>query len=591
MKRYLIASIFVAFLLAPLAPEAVSPENSKSYKDGGVVLRFSRSMGSVVNPGEEVGFSFQTQMDGYVIVFDIDTEGFVHLLYPTAGSPHALTPAREWHSIPEGRNETLLAGGATGIEFVFAVSVGDKDVIDAQELAFLRDNETLPRDERYRIDGDPFLAANIIAGELVRGISHRRGVFLDYTYFYINERVGHPCYLCGECDGELADPLCSEYEITADFDRSSPLTYPLRRAYDMADPTSRATEDYGVAYDDDDVDDVKSRVDVTFYPYKAEVYYTTRPVIYDYDRDLDFYIYTWDPFWYDPWVCGWYYYPDYRYSRWGWYPYGHYFTWSFNWGYWGGYYCSPWFYPRHYYLHDYYCNDYYYYGGYARRTDRYKDTYKYKTGITDNSYKTGGSAFAHARTNSVRRDGQLKIATTNVRGDKYASRTVKKQRSSLRAQKDRGSYTKYTKTTRVKNFRGTTRGPVGRSVKSDRVSGSRYKSSGSSPRSRDGKVDTRETPRTRKSYDGSKTRSGPSKSGKVKKNTSKSRSTRYKSGDTRSGSSKQPKGKSVSKPSRSSGSKPAAKSSGNRSSGKSSAGSSSGRSSGKSKSGGKSKRK
>lgn len=611
MKRYIFSPILCVILLIPLALNAVTPDKPNKYSDGGVVLRLSEPMGSVLNPGEEIGFSFQPQQDSYVIVFNIDTEGFVNLLYPADGGPLRLTRARDWRSIPERPNEQFVAEGETGIEFVFALTVPDEEAVDDVELGFLAGNENLPRDERYRIDGDPFLAANIVAGELVRGISHRRGVFLDYTYFYINERVSHPCYLCGECDGGETEPLCEEFEITANFDRSSPLTYPLRRAYEMVTPGGQPAADEDVAVSESDDDFKPARVNVVFYPYRSEVVYDINGYVYDYD--LDYYLYVWDPWWYDPWICGWHYYPSSRYYWHRWYPYDYYFTWTFGWG-WGGgygYYCSPWYYPRYHHLHDYYYHDYHYDYWRGHRHDRYKDQYDRVTERSPYKYKT--SALAAARSYNAKRDSRLKIASSNIRSSyksRYddATRVATKDRSTrVKTGSGRSDYKAYSKpkTTRVKNFQrqGSKSGSGSLDVKkSTRATSRSYKAKDT--RKSGGAVKSPPSTPKKKTYKGSKSGSNAGKSGTVKQSAPKkasppkksssasksSKSNRSSSGKSGKSSYKAPSGSS----SKNSGTSRSAVRSSGRSSSKSSsaARSSSGsRSGGKSSSGGKSKRK
>lgn len=602
MKKHLIAPLCAVLLLLPIAINAVTSDGSRNYDDGGVVLRFSGPMGSVLNPGEEIGFSFQPQQNAYVVVFNIDTEGFVHLLHPVAGKYHTLTKAREWEHIPENPRERFVAEGETGIEFVFALTVPDKESIDQRELGFLADNERLPRENRYRIDGDPFLAANIIAGELVRGISHRQGIYLDYTYFYINERVDYPCYLCGECEGGQPDPLCDGYEIAANFDRGSPLTYPLRRAYELIDPASQPAEDYGVTYHDVDDDVETTRIHFTFDPYRNDVYYD----VYDYDRDLDFHLYVWDPWWYDTWAWGWDYYPRYRHRGWFWYPYGHYYSWTFDWGYWcSGYYWSPWYYTRHHGYHNYYYYDYYRDYWRTHHYDRYKEKYKHKR--ERSPYKAKHTSSVATRSYTAQRDGRVKTASkdfrTSQRG-KYNNVVRSKNTRVVKATKPatlrrHGSQVKYNKTTRVKNYRSRDTRTKYRNVDRNRDSKNTKRSfDGKSQRTRDTKVKSRSTSQERRSYKSNKSRSNSSKQRAVKsKKSSKQRSSKSssvrKNKTTKKKSSKSTY-KSAPRSKKSSSSKPAVRSSGRSSSKSSSKARSSGgsRSSSRSKSsGGKSKRK
>ena len=107
-----------------------------------------------------------------MVVFDIDTEGFVHLLYPREDESVRKLFARRPYEIPEDPEESLLIAGRTGMEFIFAIAVPNRDAISERQIAFLLDDESQPPARRFRIDGDPFLAANRIAEQLVRGIKY-----------------------------------------------------------------------------------------------------------------------------------------------------------------------------------------------------------------------------------------------------------------------------------------------------------------------------------------------------------------------------------------------------------------------------------
>jgi len=444
MKHSALLALAFTLIAATTQADPVSPYKKTGYRDGGVVMRMSEPMGSILNAGEELNFRFQTKQDAFVIVFNIDTEGYVHLLRPS--DRLEISSARQNYDIP-ANGDVLLVDGETGVEFVFALTVPDRSFIDEEELSYLRRMEERPKDERYRIDGDPFLAANMIAGEIVRGISRRDGVYFDYTYFYVNARVDHPCYLCGECEGDVLSMDCETYRIAADFDRETPLHYPLRRAYAMIDPDAAPMEsdiDIADAVDDND------GVDVDFYPYRVEVRYISRPW-YGYD-------WYWTDFaWYDPWYSGWYWYPGcypgasygygYGYWNWGrWCGSGWNVGWGWGWGSgaywrggWGGYWCSNRYYDP-------------YYGGSVVRSG------KYKTRRTDGTLRSGG-ALATSRQVATTRDRNLRIASRDLRSSPRTSigrgRTSGIARDATSAFRSRDARATH-RTTRISNARQST---------------------------------------------------------------------------------------------------------------------------------------
>jgi hypothetical protein len=302
------------------------------------------AIGSIYSEGEAVGFSIRTDTDASIVVFNIDTDGFVHLLYPRGGKNiRRFSPDRIYY-LPEDPDQSLVVGGTTGIEFVFALAVEDRGDINEEEIRFLADNENLPEERKFRVDGDPLLAANRIASQIVRGISHRKGVTLSFTYFYINEAVDFPRYLCEDCYKSGKDPYAkgmSRYVAYTDFENTDRLTYPLEQGFVL-----EYADEPRLKYDRDGNTSV-TKVYVSYYPQWDHGYYDT----------------SW---WYlDPWYYGGWYYPShYTYRS------GFYWNIGWNWGWGGGWGWGS--YPYYYYPYYYNCGPYYanyscygYYSAYA----------------------------------------------------------------------------------------------------------------------------------------------------------------------------------------------------------------------------------
>ncbi len=427
MKKNLTPLMISLLLAAPAPAAAVSA--ARQGGDGGVILRASVPLGGIVNTGDRVAFEFQTRKDAAVLVFSIDSRGFVHLLYP-AGPPEVARANTEY-SIPEYGSE-LVVDTPTGVEFAFALAVTDPGAIDAAELAHLRGTD-VPGAEPYRITGDPFIAANMVAAELVRGVSHQE-VYFGYTNFYVNQRVEYPCYLCGACDGVADVDACGEYRVVQNFQRGESLVYPLPRGYDMVEQVA----DGSTIIDNPDDGDVV----VNFYPYGSEVRYVD-PSVYLYPGGWG----LWDPFY-------WYWPGYYPYCGSGW-SVGIGWGWGWGWGGWGGYYSCGWYAPPCYYP----SYPYYPSGGYT-----YPEKFKtrYKSGDVQS-----GSLTAQ-RTRAAQRDGSLRIAQKDVqRSVTRANRTslARSTRSATRATVMAGRYgTPRVKTTVSGTNRGKTavRGTTGR---------------------------------------------------------------------------------------------------------------------------------
>jgi Domain of unknown function (DUF4384) len=396
-------SLFYLLAFASLLPSAAAALTTRPPADApSVTLRSDVPTGSVVTPGESMSFRLRVSHDAAVVVLDIDTEGEVHLLYPVDAVQTIL--ARQTLRLPENGTD-LMVDGARGVEFVFALAVPDPAAIDDAQLARLRDSENGP--EPYRVEGDPFLAVNKIAGDLVHDVASTSASF-GYTYFYVSQRVDHPCYLCGPCAEASDTDQCSQHVFAQRFDRRTPLTYPLDRGYEAEDvaSVSGGAQTPSSAAAEGDSDDVV----VNFYPYGTEVRYID-PCRIAYDGGE-----LYDPFFWN--YPGWYpYYPGWSVSI------GFGSGWGWGWGPWGGYYCSGWYNPWHYrpWWNGYYsCG----YPSYGRHAVRYKEMYK--SGAQ--SFK---SSLAANHTFAAQRDGALRIAAADVRpslrrtgGATYKSRST-----------------------------------------------------------------------------------------------------------------------------------------------------------------------
>lgn len=383
-----------ALLLAALAGPASALSTASQSTDGGVTIRANVSSGVVLDPGDRVSFQYQSSRDAALVVFDIDTQGYVTLL---SDEPVEVR-ARETGDIPNDGSE-LFAEGEPGVEFVFVVAVPAAGTIDSQAFESLRGGNR-------RINGDPFIAANMIAAELVRDIS-QQSVFIGYTYFYVSERVEYPCYLCGTCDGAAGDDECAGSRIVQNFDRGVSLRYPLARGYDIVEDTVTGAIDQSspvpMPSDDDDVD-------VNFYPYGSEVHYADPVALNAW--------YSWG--WYDPFYWSYPYCYPYYYSPWS-FSIG--FGWGWGWG--GGYYCSGWYDPW------YGCGGYPYYpydgsGSYPGTVTKFKS--KYKSG-------SDATTLAQNRSYAMKKDGDLRVASKSVRGTTTAKSAYRSKTSFAGASK------------------------------------------------------------------------------------------------------------------------------------------------------------
>jgi hypothetical protein len=363
--RNLLIALLVTVLLVPAAAQSVTHNKSKSYSVSAIAIDLDTPAGTVYQAGDEVAFSLQTNRDGYVVVFDIDTEGFVHLLYPRDGKILRKISSRQTYAVPEQQDETLFVTGSTGMEFVFAMLVPKRTYFKEEQLSFLADNEKLPVEKKFRIDGDPFLAANMIARSLVRD-PYTVDVSLAYTYFFINKGVDYPRYLCLSCETEGRDPYGEDlgFALEADLEDRAGLAYPLDVGFQTAgrDVGEGAygveAYDYAAEESDDDNSTEVTRVYVSYYPVWSDGFYY-RPWHRTYFSSYWYY-----DSWFDPWYFSW----GYPY-----YPYHSGFHIGFGWGHGWPYHYYPYYFSGHDRHHRYR------HGDFAHRGLRHHEGYRYKS--------------------------------------------------------------------------------------------------------------------------------------------------------------------------------------------------------------------
>jgi len=353
MKRFTFLFLLAA-LMIPLLTSQMSAVDLKkgSYVpsspgpgDFAVSINLLGEKGGVYRPGKDIRLSFQTTKDAYVVVYNIDADGYVHLLYPEDGRS-ALSEGRKTHFLPPpGKNEYWETGATTGVEYIHAVAVTEPGRINEDELYFLAQGNRLAEEKRLRIDMDPFLGFNMIDEELVRGAESDPPA-TDYTYFYINRHVEYPRYLCSKCHSpeKLSDPYAMECpEIVIEkiaYDEEPRYPYPqlydIRHAGEEPEEDASTSDRYGEQWlDEGDADnegnddnDTQLRLSISYggsYPFWPQY----GPTLLAFDP------FYWDPFWWDfNWYRSWGNYSWWPSYGW-WYPPSYYWAYHYRYPWWG----------------------------------------------------------------------------------------------------------------------------------------------------------------------------------------------------------------------------------------------------------------
>lgn len=190
---------------APARPRRIVeiPTPRRDQRPLDVDIELLGGNGRLVYPGQPVGFSFRVNRDAFVVIYDIDTEGRSHLLYPRSSwDPEFVQGGVLYHLPGRGAGYRLVAEGPPGEEFVVAVA-SDEPIADrwfdcwdglAGGSEFDRLGDTSARVGLVR--GDRFLAMDRVATRLIEVPVERweRGTARDYTSFYIGDPTCRPAH-------------------------------------------------------------------------------------------------------------------------------------------------------------------------------------------------------------------------------------------------------------------------------------------------------------------------------------------------------------------------------------------------------------
>ncbi|MGB8656374.1 MAG: DUF4384 domain-containing protein [Candidatus Zixiibacteriota bacterium] len=110
--------------------------------------------GATYSPGEQIRVYFQASRDCYVVIYNIDTRGYTHLLYPCGGRADAYVEGGRVYRIPDKLDDyDLTVDGPNGVEYIQAVAGLDPVSVPNFPGEYASDEETYA----YKLDGeDPF---------------------------------------------------------------------------------------------------------------------------------------------------------------------------------------------------------------------------------------------------------------------------------------------------------------------------------------------------------------------------------------------------------------------------------------------------
>lgn len=239
------AAIVAGATLAGAASAATQVERGADRSRLTVDVWTNKEEGGVYRPGEGMRIFFRPSADAFVLLYNIDTDGYIHLIYPYGPDDPDRVEGGRTYQIPSRRDPyDLVADGPAGVEYVVALAAPFPFSDLPWYLSGRVGDGEAPPDEQADDDdsgvivGDPYVGMDRIARRIVPP-GREDDVATADTYFYIGERVEYPRYVCADCHSHAVyfDPyrdVCPVVEIRIDatWARFAPLrTRILRPRY------------------------------------------------------------------------------------------------------------------------------------------------------------------------------------------------------------------------------------------------------------------------------------------------------------------------------------------------------------------------
>lgn len=204
----------------------------------------NKDEGGVYRPGESMRVYFRANADAYVLLYNIDTDGYIHLIYPYGPADRPFAEGGRTVAIPSRSDPyELAADGPPGVEYVVALAspVPFRNLPwYLAEGAATRAPEDQPGDSGDDADagyivGDPYVGMEQLNQRIVPP-GRENEVASSDTYFYIDRRVEYPRYVCADCHyhQDFFDPygpVCPivDIHIDAAWVHYAPLRYGMVR--------------------------------------------------------------------------------------------------------------------------------------------------------------------------------------------------------------------------------------------------------------------------------------------------------------------------------------------------------------------------
>jgi hypothetical protein len=200
-----------------------------------ITIRTDR--GDVVRRSDRVGVFFETDEDGYVTLFRIDTDGRIRMLFPSQPWDDNFAVGGRRYRVPHpygsSNRYTFAVDDYPGVGYLVAVLSRDPFDFDR----YVRNDHWEYRAVAHegRVTGDPYVAADEIVEQLLPPGYTMYGI--DILPYFVEQRYEYPRFLCYDCHTYVAYPVWDPYRdwcgtfrivIYDDFYRYPSRLYPGR---------------------------------------------------------------------------------------------------------------------------------------------------------------------------------------------------------------------------------------------------------------------------------------------------------------------------------------------------------------------------
>jgi hypothetical protein len=176
-----------------------------------VEISTDRGDDGVYDSGDKIEIKARASDDAYLLVYDIDAEGNVRLLFPTGHRRGYVEGGKSYRLPTDDADADLVVQGPVGQGYIVAIASIEpfRDLprylrpYDPQgdEVGYYGEPEDEDNGvtEGGRIVGDPFVAMERIRRQVVEDSQDEESFATAYATYYVHQQVRYPRYLCYDC--------------------------------------------------------------------------------------------------------------------------------------------------------------------------------------------------------------------------------------------------------------------------------------------------------------------------------------------------------------------------------------------------------